>query len=103
MPRVVTGRCGGVVLLDVALARYPDKPIVVYNRTSSHGQAGRRKKLLHEKTAAVVGAVREAAPGRQVTIVEAIEEGKLISPHRRELVRARKRPSAVARSWSLAT
>jgi hypothetical protein len=56
----------------------PGVPAVVYGRVSSYGQAGRGKKKLEEKTAAVVAEVSKFAHVEKIVI--GIEDGRLSKP-----------------------
>ena len=68
--------------LPAMLDRHPDKPIVFFNRVSSYGQARRRNKLLHIKTAADEREVEAMAPGRIIKTFIAVEEGYLHKPRK---------------------
>jgi hypothetical protein len=78
---------GGILHLPEALARHPAAAIVLYNRVSSWGQAGRAKALLDEKTYAVERAVQGLTHRRIRAFIREVEEGKLSLP-RRGLLRA---------------
>ena len=69
--------CGGILHLPVALDRYPEAGIVIYNRVSSWGQAGKGKVKLEKKTNAIVDEVHVLAPGKLRHTARGIEEGKL--------------------------
>ncbi|MBI1915631.1 MAG: recombinase family protein [Planctomycetes bacterium] len=66
--------------LTEATKQFPDAGLVVYSRVSSWQQAGRGKRKLQEKTDALVNAIRAQVPARIVSIVDAVEEGKLTKP-----------------------
>jgi hypothetical protein len=70
-----------VLPLAAAVGRHPDADLVLYNRCSSWGQAGRGKAELAAKTRAVYRAVRAAAPDRPLrAIVSGVEEGRVLDP-----------------------
>jgi hypothetical protein len=72
------GNVGEILHLPDALKRYPDKGIVLYNRVSSWGQAGKGKVRLEEKTDVVQRALRKIAGyGKLKWIVPVVEYGKM--------------------------
>jgi hypothetical protein len=81
---------GGILHLPEAIERFPNAPISLYSRVSSYAQAGQGKVRLQEKTDAVASAVRSIAPEKLRRIVQGIEEGKMVYPHRKLLVKASK-------------
>jgi hypothetical protein len=68
---------GGVFHLPEALSQFPNAAITLYNRVSSHSQAGPAKARLGEKTHAIVSGIRELAPGKVKAIFQGIEKGGL--------------------------
>jgi hypothetical protein len=76
---------GGILHLPAALERHRDAGIVLYNRVSSYGQAGRGKVNLDAKTDPLVCEIKRER--RVVAVIRAIEEGKLSTP-RPKLVEA---------------
>jgi hypothetical protein len=82
---------GGVLHLPDALRLYPHLGVVLYNRTSSHSQAGgaERTKLQAKTDAALAAVLRYCREARQdnpdrvprpVHIVQGVEVGKLSKP-----------------------
>jgi hypothetical protein len=79
--------CGGILHLPDALERYPKKDLLLYNRVSSWGQAGKGKEKLVDKTHAVYLALRNVTARRLRRTSRGVEEGKLSEP-RTKLVEA---------------
>jgi hypothetical protein len=82
----------GIVCLPELIKRSINRSVsnwhlVLYNRVSSYGQAGKGKPKLQEKTAAVVAKIHKLAPGRLLETFDGVEEGKL-SKRRTHLRRA---------------